>query len=182
MTRETLTQRNRGMTRCIEMTFQSRGTIVAREMTHLLVGIKLMGMEHMKMNVNFKEEHKEICSSASPITDIPCHICGAVLSPPKQEWDAAVIGDLITDLKLGLTMEQKWKIAKAIYETFSPPVGVDEAELAKIYHNLIINEFLIVDANKGLSKKHLASNLIDRKYDFAKAIIQHFTASKKGSQ
>lgn len=32
-------------------------------------------------------KHKEICSSASPITDVPCHICGAVKPEPSIEGE-----------------------------------------------------------------------------------------------
>lgn len=96
---------------------------------------------------SFTNQHKEICSSAAPITDKPCHICGAVKTNELVE----ALEDLIDTLHLHRipeeqgcytlvnTGEMEQAIERAMKVLGTPPTKANELEQAKeIIENLLI--------------------------------------------
>jgi hypothetical protein len=47
-------------------------------------------------------------------------------------------------------------------------------EIARKYHNLVMNEFLHTEKDIHIDKKRLVSNLIDRKQELSSAILKLF--------
>lgn len=85
-----------------------------------------------------------------------------ILKVEKKEYDVRN-GDRLAGIVLGYN--------QAIDEIGAMNLRVDENKLARIFHNMVMREFLLADLDPGLMKKHLCANLIDCQYAFADEII-----------
>lgn len=60
-------------------------------------------VENKRCRICGEVEHKSICSSAAPITDVPCHICGAVKMAQGQGLDMSAIYEMFSKYSTGET-------------------------------------------------------------------------------